>query len=87
MPKSPSLDVFEAALDFLTARLRHAVASSYRYRIWNRDVAGPKASAWLRALDAAKMHEVGAFVGRHDFVFAFRCAADCERRTTIRQRD
>jgi len=78
-------DVFEAAPDF-DARFS-ARGKLYRYQIWNRDSRRPHLErfAWHtpRALDAAKMHEAGAFlVGRHDFA-AFR-AADCERRTTIR---
>jgi tRNA pseudouridine38-40 synthase len=66
---------------------RSARGKVYRYRIWNHLVRSPQRARWswhCRApLDTHAMREGAArFVGTHDFR-AFR-AADCERKTTVR---
>jgi tRNA pseudouridine38-40 synthase len=78
-------DVAEVPPDF-DARFS-ARGKLYRYQIWNEETRSPRIDRFVwhdrRPLDVARMNE-GArlLVGRHDFA-AFR-AADCERRTTVR---
>jgi len=79
------VSVEEAAPDF-DARFS-ASGKLYRYVIWNGESRAPLIDrySWhhARKLDAAAMHDAAQILlGRHDFA-SFR-AADCERRTTVR---
>jgi tRNA pseudouridine38-40 synthase len=76
----------EAAPDF-DARFS-ASGKLYRYQIWNADSRSPIRDRFVwhqpRRLDAIAMQAAARpLIGRHDFN-AFR-AADCERKTTVRQ--
>jgi tRNA pseudouridine38-40 synthase len=79
------VSVEEAAPDF-DSRFA-AKRKLYRYQVWNAETRQPLLDryAWhmIRPLDVARMREAAAvLVGRHDFA-SFR-AADCERKTTVR---
>ena len=75
----------EVASDF-DARFS-ASGKLYRYTLWNAEERAPLIDRYVwhhvRKLDAAAMHDAAqALLGRHDFA-SFR-AADCERKTTVR---
>jgi tRNA pseudouridine38-40 synthase len=77
--------VEEVAPDF-DARFS-ARGKLYRYVIWNADDRAPLSDRYVwhhqRKLDAGAMHDAAqVLLGRHDFA-GFR-AADCERKTTVR---
>lgn len=86
LPRAISvLSLEEAAPDFDARFSAHG--KLYRYRIWNAQERSPVRDRYVwhvpRPLDVPRMQEAGVpLVGRHDFA-GFR-AADCERKTTVR---